>query len=89
MLDCKTNFKMSYQDNMTCRLCKDTNSLENEDHILTCSVLNSEKNDIEFNDVYGSIEQQYKAIKVFKKVIRKRKVYLYILEKDKTNNPSV
>ena len=71
-VDCKSNFKNLYGTNLTCRICDDKNSLENEDHILTCKLLNEETHNIQFTDVYGTIEQQYKAVQMFKKILRKR-----------------
>ena len=38
--------------------------------------LNDEGYDVHFNDVYGDIDQQYNAVKLFKKVIRRRKEYM-------------
>ena len=66
------SFENLYGTNLTCRICDDKNSLENEDHILTCKLLNEETHNIQFTDVYGTIEQQYKAVQMFKKILRKR-----------------
>ena len=78
MLACKSNFESLYQNNMTCRACNDITSLEDKNHILTCSVLYTEEHGVQFSDVYGNPEEQFKAIKTFKKILRKRKVYLDI-----------
>ena len=75
MLDCKTNFEGQFED-MFCRACKDIDSVENEDHILHCSALNTDNHEVRFSDVYGKTDIQYKALQVFKKILRKRKVYL-------------
>ena len=82
MLDCKTNFEGQFREDMSCRACKVVSSVEDEDHILSCVVLKLDSNEVKFSDVYGSMEQQYKATQVFKKILRKRKVYL------DTTNPS-
>ena len=42
MVDCKNNFQNQYQEDLTCRICKDVGSSEDEDHILACKVLNEE-----------------------------------------------
>ena len=81
MLDCKGNFYG--------RICKSTNSVEDEDHILNCSVLNDEECEVQFSDVYGSTDEQYRAVQVFKKVLRRRQVYLDIAEKTAKTLPSV
>ena len=81
MLDCKTNFQNQYAEDLSCRFCKDNGNIEDEDHILRCTVLNNEKYDVKFSDVYGNIDQQYKAVQVYKTVMRRRKVYLEIIQK--------
>ena len=86
MLDCKSNFEHQYQHNMCCRVCNDVNTIEDEDHILACKVLNTEPQEVAFSDVYGSVDEQYKVVQVLKKVLRRRKTYLDIAEK--TANPS-
>ena len=80
MLECKNNFKMQYQ-NLHCRICNDPNSLDDEDHILTCSALSMAKSDIKFSDVFGDTEQQYRAVKIFKKAMTKRNFLLEKLDK--------
>ena len=89
MVDCKANFRNQYRNILTCRICKATESIENEDHILTCSMLNDEEYDVKFSDVYGSTDGQYRAVQVFKKVLRRRKIYLDIAEKTADAFPSV
>ena len=89
MVDCKANFRNQYRNILTCRICKATESIENEDHILTCSILNDEEYDAKFSDVYGSTDGQYRAVQVFKKVLRRRKIYLDIAEKTANAFPSV
>ena len=79
MLDCKTNFSQQYQNKLNCRVCNVPESIENEDHLLTCSVLNIEQYDVQFSDVFGNCDQQYAAVKAFKKVMRRRKVYLDVI----------
>ena len=56
MLDCKTNFEGQFED-MSCRACKDIDSVENEDHILYCSALNTDNHEVRFSDVYGKTDQ--------------------------------
>ena len=76
MVECKSNFSEQYQRQLHCRLCKVPHSIENEDHLLNCSVLNTEKYEIQFSDVFGNTDQQYQAVKVFKKVLRRWRVYI-------------
>ena len=42
---------------MTCRACNDITGLEDENLILTCSVLNTEEHGVKFSDVYGNPEE--------------------------------
>ena len=66
MVDCKTNFGEQYEHNLECRVCKEPNSRETEDHILICPVLSSDK-PVKFIDVFGDTDQQFKATQIFKK----------------------
>ena len=81
MIDCKTNFREQFHQRLQCRICKEPNSIENEDHLLTCSVLNNANSEVNFSDVYGDIDHQYKATQAFKSVIRRRKVFLDVMDK--------
>ena len=47
--------------------------------MLLCKVLNDELYDVEFSDVFKDVNKQYEAVQVFKKVMRRRKVYMEIL----------
>ena len=76
MIECKSNFSNQYGDNLICRICQDVNSIEDEDHILVCPILNTEHYDVTFSDVYRDIDTQYNVTKVYKKVLRRRNVYL-------------
>ena len=79
MFECKNNFQNQYQEDLACRICKDVDSIEDENHLLLCKVLNDELYDVEFNDVFKDVNKQYEAVQVFKKVMRRRKVYMEIL----------
>ena len=80
MFDCKINFRSKYQEDLSCRICKETSSLENEDHLLNCKLLCDDEDDVQFSDVNGGVDKQLKAVQVFKKIHRKMKVYLEIAE---------
>ena len=81
MFDCKKNFQHQFENKLSCRICKETNSLEDEDHLLTCKQLSDDEHDVQFSDVYGGVDQQLKAVKVFKKIQRKMKIFLDVAEK--------
>ena len=65
---------------MFCRICKNTDEEESELHLLKCNQIISDKQlqqqikDISYSDVFGTLEQQVKAIKVWKKVFKVWKV---------------
>ena len=80
MVDCKTNFREQYQNKLECRVCNEPSSTESEDHILVCPALSNEQLDVKFDDVFGNTDDQFKATQAFKKVLRKRKVYLDALQ---------
>ena len=53
-------------------MCKDLNSVKDEDHVLLCKTLNTEQYEVSFTDVYGNIDKQYRVTQIYKKVFRKR-----------------
>ena len=76
MIDCKSNFSHLYENNMTCRICNDLESYEDEDHILVCKTLNNEEFDVSYEDVYSNVDKQYNVTQVFMKILRKRNVLI-------------
>ena len=79
--NCKSNFKTQYGNQLKCRICKVDGSIEDEEHILICSALTDGNCDVRFSDVYGNVDEQYHAVKTFKKVLRQREVYLDMIDK--------
>ena len=76
MIDCKSNFRNQFDNVLTCRTCQEVNSVEDEDHLLSCKTLNTEEYDVQFSDVYCNLDKQYKVTKVFKRILRRRQIYL-------------
>ena len=73
------NVKTNYSSNLTdyqCRLCHKVEEKESEIHIMKCESIISDnclKNDlttISYEDIFGTLEQQIVAAKVWKKVLR-------------------
>ena len=73
------NVKTNYSSNLTnmqCRLCRKNGEEESEIHIMHCENIISDinlKNDLEtiaYEDIFGSLDKQILAAKVWKKVIR-------------------
>ena len=60
------------------KICKDPNKLEGKIHLLQSKILKEETGETNFNDVYSNVEKQLKAVRTFKRILRRRKVYLEI-----------
>ena len=82
-LDLKNNLKRLYNNNMICRICLDEDSIESEIHLLSCVVLKGEVDEdekkIKYADIYGPIDKQIPAVKLYKKILRKRKIYMEVM----------
>ena len=86
MVNLETNFKSQFIY-LHCRVCNEIDSIEDEEHILQCGEFGDSNEDkISFVDVYGDVDEQLKAVKVYKKILRRREAYLTIITK--TSNPS-
>ena len=82
----KSNYRYLHENNLTCRACKQPDSVENEIHLCqTCEVFSEERGDtfLNFEDVFGPLEEQIRFIKRFKIIARKWKLLL-----DIANEPS-
>jgi hypothetical protein len=75
MLKIRSNFSAFHGNFTTCSLCEDPSYEETETHLLNCSYLKTDKSlekdmaEVEFKDVYGTISEQKKAVKVFSKIM--------------------
>ena len=80
----KANFRKKYENDLSCILCGDISSVETLHHFLVCSYLTSQPqlcNDlqsIKYEDIYGKLSEQIKAVKVWNEVFT-------IYEKKKEN----
>ena len=74
--DVKSNQKSYYGDNMSCRICNDEDSYENEFHTFKCPGLIDHPREVNFEHIYGSLEQQTEFITANIGLIRKRKLIL-------------
>ena len=63
MLRIKTNFKSIYREDLSCSLCEDKNSEENENHLLVCPILvnhpnmTQEINKVSYNHVFKGLKK--------------------------------
>ena len=76
-LNTKSNMKSSFdQDDMSCRLCKLPEIYEDENHLIQCSELEiqDDQQDFKFEYVFADIEKQIKTVKLFSKIIERRKL---------------
>ena len=83
MLDVKSNFSSYYNNDMTCRTCRQPDSLENEQHLLQCENLKNEiksETEINFEDLFGDLEKQKETLFAYKSVLRKRDILLSALD---------
>ena len=71
----KTNYRNGFS-NLLCRLCEKPGEVESEIHLMSCEKILMESDikekleKIAFSDIFGPIEKQISAIKVWKKVIK-------------------
>ena len=80
----KTNFKYLFDNNMKCRGCQDPLSIENVEHISkSCRIFKNERHNdvIDFENVFGPLDDQIRFVKKFKVIARKWKLILEINEK--------
>ena len=76
MISVKTNFRNLHNNNMECQTCDEKSIIEDENHILNCENLKTEESvQIDFKLVYGCLEEQLKAVKIFKKSAKKKRNY--------------
>ena len=71
--DCKYNYKNLYKNDLKCFAC---NSDDTQEHLISCEKISEGINskNIRYSDLFGSYENQEKAIKVFLELYRKRKI---------------
>ena len=77
----KSNLRYLHESDLKCRACHEPDSIENEIHLCqSCSVFSSERGDtcLNFEDVFGPVDNQMKFIKRFKVIARKWKLLLEI-----------
>ena len=77
--------KSSHMFDLTCVICNDENSCDEESHLTSCPILRDEiqqdEQDITYNYVFGSIEQQIRAVKLYIRLLRKRETYINVMKK--------
>ena len=67
-----------YEGNLLCTLC-DTQAGESQEHLLKCPALLEEilvDKSVKYLDIFGTLEEQVKAVRYFSQIISVRKVKL-------------
>ena len=83
MVDVKCKYRNLYNNNLECQTCDDKSVIEDENHILNCEQLKTvESVQIKFKDVFGCVEKQLKAVRIFKNILRKRETIIELSSND-------
>ena len=71
----KTNFSSQYATNLTCDLC--SAHPDSQENLLSCATLRKNINipdNIEYKDLFRSVEKQLAIVKVYKQLLREREI---------------
>ena len=77
MNNLKWNYKSKYKNNLDCSLCRQ-NVQESEAHLLQCDELTTElricdeMKEVKYEDIYGSLQEQVRAVKLWKRIFKIR-----------------
>ena len=85
MTDCKSNVSNQYGNNLIFRMCKELNCVKDEDRIFLGKTQNTTQYEVSFRFVMTNIDKQHRVTQIYKKVFRKRNVYL----EARTHDPSL
>ena len=83
MFPVKDNFRNNHLKDLNCKLCKI--ELCDQKHLLSCAVLTKflpelKTTMVKYEDLFGSADQQLKAIKLFTKISNQRDTILEALK---------
>ena len=80
----KCNYRTMHENDIGCRSCQEDESIENEIHVFEqCIYLHNafvSDNNIKFEHIFGTLDQQINAINYFLPIMNKRDIELEILE---------
>ena len=82
----KANFRQMYENDLSCILCKDPNTVENLQHLRECPYLVGQPKladqlkSIKCEDIFGQLSEQIKAVQVWGKVFK-----IYTKQKEQPN----
>ena len=71
MLKIKANYSSIYKGNLSCSLCLDEQTIENESHLLSCIIINQnmETKNVKYEDVFENVTKQKTTVTVFKNIM--------------------
>ena len=81
----KMNFPSIFREDMTCRLnCSDPQAIDNQQHLLTCSVIHEkissdesrQARHLNYDYIFGSLDQQREAVLVLARMVEVREEIL-------------
>ena len=84
MIEIKGNFPESHRGNLYCELCNDETEEETQTHLLKCKFLldhpeiETEIKIVNEKDIFKDLESQIKSVKLWKKILKIRKIKLKI-----------
>ena len=71
---CKENYKFKYGSDLNCEICS---QIDSQPHLLTCKVTdNLDLSGVKYSDIYGTVKEQIKIIKILKQIVSKRNLLL-------------
>ena len=82
----KSNFRQMYENDLSCILCRDPNTVENLQHLRECPYLIGQPKlgdrlkSIKCEDIYGQLDKQIKAVQVWEQVFK-----IYSKQKEQLN----
>ena len=71
---CKENYKFKYGSDLNCEICS---QIDSQPHLLTCKVTdNLDLSGVKYSDIFGTVKEQIKIIKILKQIVSKRNLLL-------------
>ena len=76
MLRIKSNFSSIYKNDLSCSICLDKQTEENEIHLLCCPIvkqdqeIENEIQNVKYEDAFSNISKQKRAVRVFRRIMQ-------------------
>ena len=72
----KNNFKTMYNGDLLCKACNEEE--ETQEHLMRCKVISENTfipDNLEYEDIFGTVEQQIRITKIFKELFREKEIF--------------